>query len=450
MACVLYQVFVDRFAASRQTEPRHRAWHLPPEEPPRGCDHYGGDLDGVVARLDHVQSIGCDALYLTPIFRAPSNHKYDTADYDHVDEALGGDAAFARLADAARARGLGLILDGVFNHVGDTHPWTRERRHYFSGSVWRGYRHLPELDLSHAEVDAAFFGPGGVVARWTRRGATGWRLDCANDLGLHACARAKAAALEAGACDGVIGELMAYPTGGWHDALDGVMNYWLRQAALALASGRAPADAVQAALDRLAAELAAPALHRSWNVLSSHDTPRLATQLDGDEARIELALALAFAYPGVPMIYYGEEIGMTGGADPANRAGMIWDEARWNRRRLEQVRTLARLKREQPALRDGAYVALPQPGSGLVAFARVTGRPSETVIFVGNARPTPVRARLFVAVPMLFDAVPMHDLLDDCFVSAMEQGCLDVALAPHGVRLLSPREPGDGGYRFFK
>jgi alpha-glucosidase len=410
--------------------------------------HAFGGLDEIVARIDHVQTLGCDAVYLTPIFRAPSNHKYDTTDFDHVDDAFGGDAAFERLVAATRQRGLGLILDGVFNHVGAGHPWTREQPRFFKGSVWRGYDHLPELALDHPGVDAALFGGDGVIARWTRRGATGWRLDCANDLGVAVCRRASRAAREAGARDGVIGELMAYPTG-WHDALDGVMNYWLRQAALTLASGSG-SDPAQHALDRLAHELPRAALNASWSILSSHDTPRLATLLDGDARRVRLALTLAFAYPGVPMIYYGEEIGMLGGADPLNRADMIWDERRWDRERVALVKTLARLKRELPALRDGGYLGLPQPGTGLVAFARLGERPSETVVFVGNGRAEPVRARLFLPVPMLFDALPMRDHLDPSFAPRMEQGCLDVELPAFGARLLQPVDEHAGGYRFFK
>ena len=231
MASVIYQVFVDRFARG-STSPRAglRDWHAPPEEPPRGTDHYGGDLDGLASKLDHLVGLGADAVYLTPIFAAPSNHKYDTTDCERVDASFGGDAAFDRLAAACRARGLGLILDGVFNHVGETHAWTRERRHLLRSSVWRGYGHLPEVDLAHPEARAHFFGADGGLARWTRRGATGWRLDCANDLGPEACSLAARAARAAGATDGTVGtvgELMAYPAGftPGGDRLDGVMNY---------------------------------------------------------------------------------------------------------------------------------------------------------------------------------------------------------------------------------
>lgn len=461
MPTIIYQVFVDRFAAGRPIPPVperaadeglvRRAWHLPPEKPARGRDLYGGDLDGLAARLDHVAALGADTLYLTPIFLAPSNHKYDTADFDIVDPHFGGDAAFERLVAAARARGLGVVLDGVFNHVGARHRWARERRG-LRGSAWRGYDHLPELDLDDAGIREALFGDDGVVARWTRRGATGWRLDCANDLGPRACRLAAEAARRAGATDGVVGELMTYPVG-WAEAggLDGVMNYWLRAAALGLAQGIAPAAQVQQALDRLAQEMDPVTLRASWNVLSSHDTPRLETELDGDARRVRQALVLAFAYPGIPLIYYGEEIGLAGGPDPQNRGGMVWDQRAWNHERLALVKTLCALRRREPALRDGRYVPLPQPGTDVVAFARVTDRPEDAVLFVANGAAEPRRVRVFVALPPMFDALPLHDLLDeDAPPVPMAQGCLDLALLPHAARLLKPVDAHPSGYRFFK
>jgi alpha-glucosidase len=465
MPSLVYQVFVDRFERGRAqpTEPERareegtvrRAWHEAPEEPPNGRDLFGGDLDGVAARLPHVESLGADAIWLTPIFRAPSNHKYDAASFDAVDEHFGGDAAFERLAAAARARGIALYLDGVFNHVGERHPWAR-RPELLSGSVWRGFSSLPELDLANDEVRAQLFGPGGVVERWTRRGARGWRLDCANDLGRDVCARIAAAARAAGADAGVIGEVMAWPAGWTGEpgaGLDGVMNYWLRSAALELASGTGRAQGVQAALDRLAAEMDPRGLRKSWNVVSSHDTPRLSTAL-GSEPRARLALALAFVYPGVPLLYYGEEIAMTGAADPANRAPMIWDERRWDASRLAWVRQLAAIRRREPALDDGRYVSLAQPGHDVIAFARVTDRPHDTLVFVANARSSPVDARLFLPLPDLFDALPLADLLDENVngraLSKVEAGTLAVSLPAHGCALYKPKDDHASGYRFFK
>jgi alpha-glucosidase len=334
--------------------------------------------------------------------------------------------------------------------VGEKHPWARERE-MLRGSAWRGYGHLPELDLGSTRVREALFGTDGVIARWTRRGATGWRLDCANDLGPDVCGLAARAAREAGVRDGVIGEVMAYPVGWAGDhGLDGVMNYWVRSAVLGVATGASPAAQAQHALDRLAAEMPPAALRASWNVLSSHDTPRLATVLDGSAARIRLALALAFAYPGVPMIYYGEEIGMRGGADPQNRGEMIWDAARWDASRLGLVRRLSSLRREEPALREGRYVSLAQPGADVVAFARVTDRPADTIVCVANAAAQPRRVRLFVALPWMLDGLPLTDLLDEKRTLSWSQGCLDLPLDPHGVMWLKPKDAHPSGYRFFK
>lgn len=408
-----------------------------------------GGLDGVAAHLDHVAALGADAVYLTPIFAAPSPHKYDTADYDAIDAGFGGDAAFARLVAACRARRLGLVLDGVFNHVGATHRWLGEHPDWISGADWRGFPSLRELDTSRAEVRRAC---AAVIERWTARGVTGWRLDCANDLGPAFSGELARAARDAGARDGVIGEIMAYGAG-WaaaRDGLDGVMNYWLRAATLALASSSAPAAQLQAALDRLAAESDPGALQRSWSLVGSHDTARLATALDDDEARIRLALALAFAYPGVPLVYYGDELGLHAAGDPDNRRPLP-PPSTWDRARLALVQSLCRLRREQPALAHGRYVSLAQPGTDVIAFARVTERPIETLLFVANARPRPVAATLFLPLATLFDALPLHDLLEPSAPPrAMASGTLALTLPAHGVALLRPRDDHPSGYRFFK
>ncbi|HEY2746242.1 MAG TPA: alpha-amylase family glycosyl hydrolase [Polyangia bacterium] len=407
-----------------------------------------GDIDGVGAHLAHVAALGADAVYLTPIFAAPSPHMYDTIDYDRIDPAFGGEAAFDRLVAGCRAHGLGLILDGVFNHVGDAHVWRRAHPDWFTGADWRGYPSLRELDTANPTVRRAC---ADVVARWTARGATGWRLDCANDLGVPFAGELARAARDAGAVDGVIGEVMGYGAGWARDGgLDGVMNYWLRAAALALASSSAPAGTIQRALDRLAAESDAGALQRSWSLVGSHDTARLATALDDDRARIRLALALAFAYPGVPMIYYGDELGLHAAGDPDNRRPLP-PPSTWDQTRRAFVAALCALRKREPALDHGRYVSLAQPGSDLVAFSRGTDAPSETLIFVANATPRPLTRTLFVPLPLMFDALPMHDLLDGSSTPVhVASGTLTLTLPPHGCVLLRPRDAHVGGYRFFK
>jgi glycosidase len=355
---------------------------------------------------------------------------------------------------------VGHILDGVFNHVGERHRWLRDHPDWFRGSDWRGYPSLRELDTSLPAVRRACC---DVVAAWTRKGGTGWRLDCMNDLGPAFAEELAAAARAAGAVDGVIGEVMAYG-GGWlaaGGALSGVMNYWLRATALALAEGAAPATQLQAALDRLAGEVDPALLMGSWALVGSHDTPRLCTVLDGNEAAINAAQALSFAYPGIPMIYYGDEVGMPGGADPDNRQPLIAPN-HWHRSRLARTRRWCQLRRTHPALRRGRYVSLAQPGCDVVAFARVPERPADSLLFIANASSKATTATLFLPLPFLFDALPLVDLLGLPGLLGgpggpgghgehhMVSGTLHLTLPPHGVLLLGARDDQPGGYRFFK
>jgi alpha-glucosidase len=439
--------------------------------PPAGVDpwrhHAGGTLDGIAAQLGHIAELGADAVYLTPIFRAPSNHKYDTQSYDEVDPAFGGAAAFEALAAACQARGLGLILDGVFNHVSEQHAWFREaradaasprvgyfrfERHPEEYARWRGMGWLPELDLAHPAVGRELWGGDeSVVRRWLRRGATGWRLDCANDLGRAVCGQIAQAARHERAPDGVIGEVMTYADAWTREGvLDGVMNYYFRESVVGLCRGQVPPPQTAYNLKRTWRAYRREALLRSWNILATHDTPRLAS-LVGDAGARRLAWTLAFAAPGVPLCYYGEEIGMEGGADPANRAPMIWDQERWDQGLLQHVRRLAGVRRAERALREGDYLPLPQPGiPQLLAFARTTDQPAEAVFCLCNASPEPLRARVFAPYAFLFDALPLHDLLGQIVPGRVEAGAFDVELPPWGHALLAPDDTRIPGYRFFR
>ncbi len=459
---LVYQIFVDRFAG-----PEGRPLPAPPDGVDPWRHHAGGTLDGIAHRLDHLASLGVDLLYLTPIFRAPSNHKYDTASFEEVDPRFGGEAAFDRLAGAARERGIGLVLDGVFNHVGEEHGWFRDAcraatspffrffrfaRHPDRYDRWRGMGWLPELDLARDDVRRALAeSEGAPFRRWLRRGATGWRLDCANDLGLQTCGLLARIAREEGAPDGVVGEVMAWAEAWLQEgALDGVMNYWMRETVLEAAAGRLPAAQVASNLGRMAESWRWPALLRSWNVLATHDTPRLATRLPDRRAR-RLARLLAFTLPGTPHLYYGEEIGMEGGDDPANRNPMEWDDARWDRETLEETRTLARLRRERVALREGRFLPMPQPGlPWLFAFARVTEHPEEATLVAVNLSGTPQRGRAFLPYSWFLDALPLADRWGGTAGGKVTGGAVEIALEPWQGVVWVPEDGAIEGYRFFK
>lgn len=454
----IYEIFIDRYAGTGGGP-----LALPPPGHSASQHHCGGSLEGVAARLDHVQALGADAVYLTPVFRAESNHKYDTGSYDEIDPRFGGEAAFDVLAAECRRRGMGLILDGVFNHVGVEHDWfvraqkdEDKTRFKFNGrphhyACWRGHHSLPELNLRSTDVQQELFdGEEAVIRRWIRRGATGWRLDCANDMGLDACGRATKAARMENAPDGVIGEVMTYAEDWVEDgSLDGIMNYYFRETVLGLAQGDVHVAQAAYNFKRMARRYGRSALLRSWNILSSHDTPRLATLVPEFERR-SLAQVLAFVFPGIPMIYYGEEIGMLGGADPDCRNPMQWDESQWDHKNLDLLRRLTGLKSSQAALRTGDYLPMPQPGHPTVlAFARTTDVPREVVVVLANCSDEPFTGKVFAPYSHMFDGLILTDLLENTDPVKVSAGSLAIQLPPWGIALYAP-DDSVPGYSFFQ
>ncbi len=442
MAHVVYEVFIDRFAAADGG--------LSGDGGADGHAQHGGTLDGLTNHFNHIKTLGADALYLTPITPAPSAHRYDATCLTTIDEALGGAAAFARLMHVVSDARVELYVDLVLNHVGHRHPWSRaeDKANWFRGTNWRGHHTLPELDLSRPAVRDALFGARGVIATWAERGVAGFRLDCANDLGPQICALATKAALAAGARAGTIGEVMAYPRG-FLDAgvLDGVMNYWLRATALPLFTGKLSAAAAQRALDTMAAEFSLSSLLCSWTILTTHDTPRLQTELGTDHAKA--AFVLQFLFPGTPLIYYGEELGMEGGADPDNRRPMDWSAVDGNAR-YAWVHQLVQLRRHEPALIAGRYESLASPGVDCVAFARTTDDPADTLICVVNPTSHEITFSLMLPLHGMFDALSLVDVLNPRRPAhTINCGRVELSLMPSEALVLKPHDADASGYRFF-
>lgn len=400
---VFYQIFPDRFARGRVA---HRRGRVDPwEATPKRGTFLGGDLDGIVERLDHISSLGADAIYLTPIFTAPSNHKYDTADFFSVDRDFGGNEALQRLVAALHGRGMRLVLDGVFNHVGSTWPpfvdvmqrgdaSVYARWFYFDGGRYETWstnvESLPKLRTGEPEVRDLVCRVGRF---WVQEyGTDGWRLDVANEVD-HALWRAfRAAVREASGDAFLVGEIWdsALP---WlrGDQFDSTMNYPLRTAILRYAGvdgvvspldGHLDAEGFLNAVDRVRATYPEPIHDFLYNLLGSHDEVRPLTALRDDRRALAVAAALLYSLPGIVSVYYGDEVGMAGGKDPLNRGGMVWDAKRQDRRLLELFRRLGRLRREVPALRVGTYRRL-SALSETVAFARELD--GQRVVVLANA-----------------------------------------------------------------
>ena len=368
---VLYQVFPDRFDNGDLTNDPPGT--LPWGAPPGPHTFFGGDLAGVRRRLPHLADLAVDGLYLNPIFASPSTHRYDTTNYFAVDPALGSEAELRALVAEAHAAGLAVVLDGVFNHSGAGFaPFRDVQQRGAASPYWDWFRiagteigappnyetfasgiaSMPKLMTQRPAVRDYLL---RVADYWTRRvGVDGWRLDVANEVD-HAFWRAFRTAVRAVRPDALlIGEI-------WHDPLefldgsqfDGAMDYRWRAAVLDLAAGRRGVAAFAEAMVALHSgtpPLAEPCMMR---LVGSHDVSRVRTEVGGDARRALFTAGLQLCWPGMPSIYYGDEVGMEGRGDPGSRGCMDWAPDATGRAMHARYRELCRLRRQSPALRAG-------------------------------------------------------------------------------------------------
>ncbi|MCX6396596.1 MAG: glycoside hydrolase family 13 protein [Propionibacteriales bacterium] len=395
---VVYQIFPDRFARSAAADAHPIPdWAVPAqwgdapifEGPHTPLQFYGGDLDGITEHLDHLVRLGVNTVYLTPVFPGESNHRYNASTFDSVDPLLGGDQAYRRLIDAAHDRGLRVLGDLTSNHTGDTHEWfttattdptSTERSFYYfaadgSHEGWKGHGTLPKLDHTAPALGERF---RGVVADWMEFGLDGWRIDVANMTGRHAdvdIAHIVARDVRRTATDVkpdalVLAEHGHDATGdlagdGWH----GTMNYygfsfpvweWLRDPkkptpsfGLPVHLPRRDGHAMVAAMQAFTASFGWRATTASWNILGSHDSPRIRT-ITGSATLHHLAAVLQFTLPGVPMVFAGDELGQEGTNGEDSRRTMPWDDPdAFRTHTLEVYAELAELRRSHPALTNG-------------------------------------------------------------------------------------------------
>ncbi len=389
---VFYQIFPDRFANG---DPSNDPANVQPwGTPPTPHNFMGGDLEGIRQKLDYLQQLGVTAIYLNPIFQSTSNHRYNTYDYFRIDPKLGALEDFDRLRDDLHARGMRFILDGVFNHCGrgfypfhdvmengahspyvgwfhikrfPIYPYDgRKKANYES---WWGIRSLPKFNTDNPQVRQFLL---SVARHWIEQGADGWRLDVPNEIDDPTFWQAFREVVKSVNPDAyIVGEI-------WKDArrwlkgdqFDAVMNYPLRDLCVDTIA-RGDKDAVDFAqgLTRLYRRYPEEATLALFNLLGSHDTARWLTVCGGDARRAMLGYTVLFTLPGAPCVYYGDEIGLEGEADPHCRACFEWDRRRWNRTIYRHVRDLIALRRSDELWRIGRLEVLHAEGN-VLAYAR--------------------------------------------------------------------------------
>ena len=416
---IMYQIFPDRFYRSGTTKynvPQdrylHQRWGSQPEWRPNhqgeitNSDYFGGDLEGIIQKLDYLQSLGITCIYLNPIFEAHSNHRYDTADYTKVDPLLGSKEDFKRLCKEANKRGIHIMLDGVFNHTGsDSIYFNRKGRYQTLGAYqsqespyydwyqfyqwpeqyacWWNFETLPNVNEANETYNAYINGTDGVIQTWLKAGADGWRLDVADELPDLFLDDITKAAKQVKPTSMILGEV-------WEDAsnkmaygqrrryllgkqLDSVMNYPFREAIIGFLTGKNPAEMMELIMTVL--EHYPPgAIHLLMNHIGTHDTERILTVLGGEPlngrdrewqsrtklsqeqrsrglALLKLASLMQYTLPGIPCVYYGDEAGMEGYRDPFNRGCFPWGHE--DAELVNWYRSLGKIRHSCEVLKQG-------------------------------------------------------------------------------------------------
>ena len=440
---IMYQIFPDRFFKSGEILVEkgkwlHRDWHETPEFRPNekgkilNNDFFGGNFRGILKKLDYLQSLHVTVIYLNPIFRAFSNHRYDTGDYMQLDPMLGSEEDFAALVSECGKRGIRLILDGVFNHTGDDSRYfnkygtydeigayqSKDSKYY----SWYNFRHFPDKYDSWWGIDVLpavnencpsyidfITGENGVLRRWMKYPLGGFRLDVADELPDEFVAKIRSAVKSANGDAVVIGEVwedasnkIAYSTRRKYfqgEELDSVMNYPLKDAIINfVVSGNT--SLLRRTVGMLLDHYPKCVLDSLMNILGTHDTVRVLTALGGVCAynkeemavlklsaeqrtvateRLKIAAILLYTFFGVPCIYYGDEIGMEGYSDPFCRKPFAWDLI--DEDILSHYRWLGELRSRYTVFRDGDYRELYHDDNCIV-FERRKGK--EAVITVAN------------------------------------------------------------------
>ncbi|MGL5149757.1 MAG: glycoside hydrolase family 13 protein [Clostridium sp.] len=423
---VIYQIFVDRFYNGNEdgsiTCPKKNSfiygnWDDNPmyirniNGAIERWDFYGGNLRGVIKKLDYIKELGATIIYFNPIFEASSCHKYDTADYEKIDTMFGTDDDFKELCEEAHKRDIKIILDGVFSHTGadskyfnkynsykEVGAYQSKSSKYYSWfrfwdypdkyECWWGIDNQPNVDELNSEyLKYIITGENSIIKKWMSLGVDGWRLDVADELPDQFIKILKKQIREINKDSILIGEV-------WEDAsnkvsysekrkyflgeeLDSVTNYPLKDIIINLINQNITVTQFEQKLKSLYENYPKNNFYASMNLLGNHDTERILTLLDEDEAKLELAILLQMTLPGVPLIYYGDEVGLLGGKDPTNRKAYPWGKE--NNCIYKKYTTFLKLRNNEEALKVGEF-KFHSSSNEVLIFERYTEKEIITVI----------------------------------------------------------------------
>jgi Glycosidases len=451
----IYQIFVDRFAKSdRNIKPKKDTvpyndvpiYAEKPGDPIDNNDFYGGDLYGAADKLDYIKSLGCNCVYLNPIFEAHSNHKYDTGDYNKIDSMFGGDTAFDYFIAEAEKRDIHVILDGVFNHTGADsryfnkfgtystkgayqskrspyYQWYKFKSYPDDYDCWWGVDILPAVDDSNKSYREFMCGENGIIRKYIRKGISGWRLDVADELSEDFIEDINQAAKAENPDAFIIGEV-------WEDAsnkiaydkrrhylrggqLDSVMNYPLRNAVINFIK-YGDSETLYKTSAEIYEHYPKHVCDSLMNILGTHDTERIISLLGSDKHidktnaelavltltddeyktavdKVKLAYLICATMYGVPCIYYGDEAGMEGYRDPFNRRVYLWENE--ETALIHWYKQIGQLRINNSEFADGLFKPL-YNGDGVIVYER-----NHTVIAV-NVSDCDFTWKTFTVPPM--------------------------------------------------
>lgn len=431
---IFYQIMPERFAnGDPSNDPKGTQ---PWGGQPTTDNFFGGDLQGVLDHLDDLLDLGINAIYFTPLFTSPSNHKYDIVDYKQVDPHFGDNELLKQVVEACHSKGIRVMLDAVFNHCSEQFPPFQDVLKHGEKSKYADWFHInqfparvnmPKFNTANPEVKQYLL---DVAEYWIKEiKLDGWRLDVANEVDHHFWRDFRMVVKNANPDAYIVGEVwsdsLAWLVG---DQFDSVMNYPFADKVLEFFNGGMDGLTFANKMGTILMRYPQQTNEVVFNMLCSHDTPRLLTRVGNDKRRMKLAVVFLFTFMGTPCIFYGDEVGLTGGGDPDCRKCMEWDPKKQDRELYDFYKLLIGLRKKNKALREGRFRFLKaEPGNPNIIYERMDSRVHFTIWMNNTDKPQ------VLSHPMVTN--DWKDALSGDKVPT-QNGTMNVSLDPYGYRIL--------------